>query len=109
MSFGKGRTNLQAAIEDEGYALKSVLHELKDYFTKNINIIRSEKEIVIKGEDIEVASTICGEYYYRESIYLEYEQEFLKMMIVRAFSYAERVLSQFISVPLKSESIVVTC
>lgn len=96
MAFGKGRTNMQAAIEDECSALKSLLHEFKDYFARNINSIRVEKETAIKGEDIEVASTICGEYYYRECIYLEYEQEFLKMMIVRVFSYAEKLLPQLL-------------
>lgn len=96
MAFGSGRTNLQAAIEDECSALKSMLHEFKDYFARTINSIRVEKETAIKDEDIEVTSTICRDYDYRESVYLEYEQEFLKMMIVRVFSYAEKILSQLL-------------
>lgn len=96
MAFGRARTNLQAAIEDENYAIKSMLHEFKEYFARQINSIRIEKDSALKDEDTEVKATISNQFDYMENVYLEYEQEFLKMMIVRVFSYAERLLPQLL-------------
>lgn len=94
MAFAKGRNMILSMIEDEALIIESLIEELQSFFNDKIEIIQNELKIAISGEDDDVASSIKQEYANIESIYEDYSEHLIGMLIQKVYSYAESNLER---------------
>ena len=95
MAIAKGRTNMQALIEDEAYVIEGLLTEIELFFEKNMSSARQRMNNDISKEDDDlVVKDIKSDYYAIESIYSNYSQSFIGLMVVKIYAYAESMLEE---------------
>ena len=98
MAFANGRNIILSMIEEEALIIESLIEELQSFFNEKIEIIQNELKIAISGEDDDVANLIKQEYAKIESIYEEYLENLIGMLIQKVYSYVESNLERLMQV-----------
>ena len=100
MAIANGRNNMLASIEDSASMLNSLVDELDRFysnkltdFERKIDLLRIEN----KNEEPKVLCSMCSDWNYAISIYDELFTETKEMLICKVYSYAEKHMSELLS------------
>lgn len=100
MAFSKGRSNMQASIEDSATLLNSLIDEMDTFYSNKLTEYESKIELIKKEnpqESPEVLESMCYEWIFATSVYHEFFMETKQMLITKVYSYAEKHLNELLS------------